>query len=58
MEELDQISPKDKLSFKEHYFKIQYALEKVSQGNGSRDRAKSSSCSRDHRRLVRLNDIY
>ncbi|SMO58458.1 hypothetical protein [Fodinibius sediminis] len=35
MEELDHISPKDKMTFKEHYDNIHYALKKVSGKNGS-----------------------
>lgn len=30
MEELDRISQKDKLIFKEHYYKVQYALSNTS----------------------------
>lgn len=33
MEELDQISQRDKLIFKNHYYKIQYALENISEKN-------------------------
>lgn len=31
MEELNSISPKEKVTFKEHYVRIQYALEKMSE---------------------------